>query len=248
MTCRQCGRDGPAEARLCSSCAVLAPLPPVLWQGGRRIALTAAGLVLVVALAGAAIVFAQAGRLRPAAAGDQAPPGSGPAPRASDLASGQLAGGSPAHQAAASPAAARPAAASPAASPAVAMASTAAAAPHAAAVDAFLTRYFSAINRHDYRAYLRLFDPQSRRALSAAGFRAGYGTTRDTQESLTGLTTRGPGQLAAAVTFTSRQDSGSSQEHAGCLHWSITMYLVRLGRRYVIGNPPDGYAATFRRC
>jgi hypothetical protein len=190
----------------------------------------------VAALAGGAIVFAQAGRPHPAASGDQAPQGGGPAPGASDLASGPLAGDSPAQPAAVSP------------GPAVAIASAAAAAPHAAAVGAFLTRYFSVINRHDYRAYLRLFGPQSRRALSAAGFRTGYATTRDTKESLTGLTTSGPGQLAAAVTFTSRQDPGSSQEHAGCLHWSITLYLVRLGRRYVIGNPPDVYAATFRRC
>ena len=118
----------------------------------------------------------------------------------------------------------------------------------AAAVTAFLTGYFAAINRHDYGGYLRLFGPGSRRSLSAAGFRAGYGTTRDSAETLTGITAAGRGAVAATVTFTSRQAPAASPAHAACVRWRITIYLARRAGRYVIENPPAGYAAADRAC
>jgi hypothetical protein len=105
-----------------------------------------------------------------------------------------------------------------------------------------------AINDHDYRAYLHLFSPESRGALSGAGFQAGYGTTRDSAERLTELAATTPGRLAATVTFTSHQSPASSPAHAGCLRWNITVYLVRRGGRYVIGNPPADYYAKDQPC
>jgi hypothetical protein len=117
-----------------------------------------------------------------------------------------------------------------------------------AAVAAFLTGYFAAINRHDYGGYLRLFGPGSRRSLSAAGFRAGYGTTRDSAETLTGVGAAGHGAVAATVTFTSRQAPAASPAHAACVRWRITIYLARRAGRYVIENPPAGYAAADRAC
>jgi hypothetical protein len=120
--------------------------------------------------------------------------------------------------------------------------------PRAAAVQAFLTGYFAVINRHDYSGYLRLFGPGSRRSLSAAGFRTGYGSTRDSSETLAGITAAGPGEVAATVTFTSRQAPAASAAHAACVRWRITIYLLRRDGRYVIGNPPAGYAAVDRAC
>jgi hypothetical protein len=120
--------------------------------------------------------------------------------------------------------------------------------PHAAVADAFLVGYFTAINHHDYQAYLHLFSQESRRGLSEGGFQDGYGTTRDSAERLQALTTAGPGRVAARVTFTSRQSPISSPEHASCLRWRITVYLVRRGGRYVIDNPPSGYYATHQAC
>jgi hypothetical protein len=153
-----------------------------------------------------------------------------------------------------------PGARSPARSPAGSMRRTAAGRPRvamsagvrgrpaAAAVAAFLTRYFGVVNRHDYRGYLRLFGPGSERSLSAAAFAAGYGTTRDSAETLRGITAAGRGEVAAAVTFTSRQAAAASPAHAACVRWRITIYLARRDGRYVIANPPAGYAAADRAC
>jgi hypothetical protein len=141
--------------------------------------------------------------------------------------------------------------ASPSASPRaplVAVAPAAAAGPHEVAVLTFLTRYFTAINHHRYRAYLRLYSRPSRGSLSAAQFEAGYATTRDIGPTLVSLDAPGRGQLAATVTFTSHQRADTSPQHAACVRWTITLYLIRDGRRYVMGDPPADYAASGRPC
>jgi len=123
--------------------------------------------------------------------------------------------------------------------------------PDAQPVSRFLSRYFRAINHHDYPAYLRLFSPASRAALSQSSFQAGYGSTRDSAPRLVALQAAGLRQLAATVTFTSRQDAAASPEHEGCLRWRITVYLIRHGgrhERYFIGNPPAGYTARDHAC
>ena len=89
-------------------------------------------------------------------------------------------------------------------------------------VSRFLSRYFRAINHHDYPAYLRLFSQASRPALSQSSFLAGYGSTRDSAPRLVALQAAGLRQLAATVTFTSRQDAAASPEHESCLRWRIT--------------------------
>jgi hypothetical protein len=234
MACTRCGREAPAGAKLCPACAPAVTLPPGR-PHGRRLVLTTAALVMAAGT-GAGLLLAQ-----PVA-------GHGPA-----------GAGRPSADAARLPAA--PGAAGPGGRPAGRMLRAAAGHPAAgvavtaggrgagtAAVAAFLTGYFAAINRHDYGGYLRLSGPGSRRSLSAAGFRAGYGTTRDSAETLTGITTAGRGGVAATVTFTSRQAPAASPAHAACVRWRITIYLARRDGRYVIENPPAGYAAADRAC
>jgi hypothetical protein len=136
--------------------------------------------------------------------------------------------------------------------PAVVMAPAVRDRPGARPASRFLARYFQAINHHDYQAYLRLFAPASRAALAQGGFLAGYGSTHDAAARLIRLTSAGPGQLAATVTFTSHQDASASPAHASCLRWRITVYLLRHGGtrpgRYFIGTPPAGYAAREHAC
>jgi hypothetical protein len=201
MACTRCGRRAPAGAQLCPACEL--PRRRAGRPHGRRLVLTTAALVLAAGT-GAGVLLAQpvaghgpagagrpsadAARLRAAAAG----PGRRPAARMLQATAGR---------------------------PAAGMAVTAGAGGRArtAAVAAFLTGYFAAINRHDYGGYLRLFGPGSRRSLSAAGFRAGYGTTRDSAETLTGVGAAGHGEVAATVTFTSRQALASSPARAACV-------------------------------
>ena len=200
---------------------------------GRRITLVSAAVVIAAAAAVVAVALAHGGRATPSA--EQSVPGPGrtasPAPRGAQLGPGGSV---------------RPA--SPARRPALVMTASAAAQPHAATVHAFLVRYFRAINDHDYPAYLRLFSRASRPGLSAAGFRSGFGTTRDSAATLRKLSAAGPGLVAATVTFASRQSPSSAPGHAACLHWRITVYLARTGHRFVVASPPDGYAAQHWSC
>jgi hypothetical protein len=117
-----------------------------------------------------------------------------------------------------------------------------------AGIAAFLSRYFSAINRHDYGAYEQLFSSAQRAGLSAAMFNAGYGTTRDSAERLHSIGVMGAGQIDALVTFTSHQLAADSPTNSRCTTWSIALYLVKQGHRYLLVAPPQGYQASYHRC
>jgi hypothetical protein len=113
---------------------------------------------------------------------------------------------------------------------------------------ALLRRYFSAINGRDYPAYAQLLDAQAVRVSPASAFYSGYGSTIDSDETLTGISATGSGGLAAAVTFTSHQQPADSPDRSACDNWSITLYLVPDGTGYLIGLPPSGYQATYTAC
>ncbi len=115
-------------------------------------------------------------------------------------------------------------------------------------VTALLRRYFSAINAHDYAAYAQLLDAQVLVRTPASAFDSGYGSTTDSGEMLTGVSPTDSGGLAAAVTFTSRQQPSDSPDHSACDNWSITLYLVPDGAGYLIGLPPAGYQASYTSC
>ncbi len=124
----------------------------------------------------------------------------------------------------------------------------AASAPHSTAVVAFLTRYFTAINDHDYAAYRRLFSPSLRGGLSPTAFASGYGSSKDSQATLHSISVPGAGQIVAAVTFTSHQQATASATNSSCTDWSISLYLIRQGHSYVIESPPAGYQSTSSPC
>jgi hypothetical protein len=115
-------------------------------------------------------------------------------------------------------------------------------------VIALLDRYFSAINQHDYAAYASLLDPQLLQRTSASAFYSGDGSTTDSGATLTGLSDTNAGGVAAAVTFTSRQQPADSPDHSACDDWSITLYLVPQGSGYLIGLPLAGYQASYTSC
>jgi hypothetical protein len=125
---------------------------------------------------------------------------------------------------------------------------SAASAPQEAAVVAVLNRYFSAINSHAYNAYEKLFSPAVRTGLSPATFMSGFGTTRDSAETLHSIGVIGAGQVEAVVTFTSHQQAAASPTRSSCTAWRISLYLIRQGRRYLLAAPPPGYQASFHSC
>ncbi len=120
--------------------------------------------------------------------------------------------------------------------------------PDSAAVQRFVTRYFRAINDHDYAAYRVLFRTSLRSGLSAAAFITGYGSSADSRAMLRSIGRRAHGELAAVVTFTSRQQPANSPTRSSCTAWTISLYLVRQGRAYVLVSPPTGYRAAYTDC
>jgi len=212
---------------------------PAPGTGGRRIMLISAALVLVLAAAGGVVALVTASGPGAAARGQLLTQPGGQ--------SGTAPGGGAAAGRGTAPAGRQ----GRTVRPAVILAPAVRSQPYARPAGRFLARYFRAINHHDYRAYLRLFAPASRAALSQSRFLAGYGTTHDVTPRLIRLTQAGLRQLAATVTFTSHQDATASPAHASCLHWRITVYLIRHGtrhERYFIGTPPAGYAAREHAC
>jgi hypothetical protein len=119
--------------------------------------------------------------------------------------------------------------------------------PAAARVRDFLSRYFTAINDHDYQAYAALLG-QGLAPSQKAAFTSGYGSTTDSGAVLAGLSDQAAGQLAASVTFTSHQQPANSPDGSSCDDWSITLYLVPHADSYVIGSPPSTYGATHHAC
>jgi hypothetical protein len=192
-------------------------------RGGRWISAAAAAGVVIIATA-AVVILLNHGRPAPSA-GRGSTPGSG----------------APGQQR-------QPTAAPKASSGPLTVTPAAAAGPDAKAVARLVTRYFRAINNHDFALYRTLFSASLRGGLSSAAFARGYGTSRDSLATLQGITRSGAGELNAAVSFTSHQQSADTPSHSACTTWRISLYLARQGHGYVIVSPPAGYKASFGTC
>ena len=147
------------------------------------------------------------------------------------------------------PTTAPPTSAPPSTSSGSTVAVSAAAAGNGAApqVTTFLNSYFTAINTHDYQAYDSLLDQQLQ-PYPQSSFDAGYGSTTDSDETLTGITDTGSGGEAASVTFTSHQQPAESPDNSSCDQWSITLFLVPNGNGYLEGAAPSTYHASYQAC
>jgi hypothetical protein len=115
-------------------------------------------------------------------------------------------------------------------------------------VEAFLNRYFSAINTRNYSAWNSLLDAQGQQNDSQSTFESGYATTKDSNEMLTGITDTGGGDVTASVSFTSRQSPADSIDHSACNDWQLSFFLEPQGGGYVATTPPSGYQAAYTDC
>jgi len=115
-------------------------------------------------------------------------------------------------------------------------------------VAAWLDRYFTAINRHDYQAYVSLLDSREAANESRSGFTSGYGTTTDSAATLTSISDLSGGGEAATVSFTSHQSPAQSVNDSSCDQWTITIYLEPGGSGYVLVPPPAGYHSSYGSC
>ncbi len=115
-------------------------------------------------------------------------------------------------------------------------------------VEAYLNRYFSAINSRNYGAYQSLLDAQQQQGNSRSKFDSGFATTKDSNEVLTGIQDTGGGTLTANVSFTSHQSPGDSVDGSACNNWQISLFLVPHGTSYVLTAAPAGYHAGYTDC
>jgi hypothetical protein len=120
--------------------------------------------------------------------------------------------------------------------------------PDASAVAAFLDRYFTAINSHDYQAYASLLSPPLQQDLTPASFNSGYRGTADSAETLVRISAAADGDTAAAVTFTSHQDPDVANREEACTSWRISLFLAQDGSGYLIDQAPQGYHAAPAPC
>jgi hypothetical protein len=246
--CTTCGRPRTGTGPFCAGCgagpippnpAASSPQPPAQRRGGAGL-LVALVIVLVLAVGGGAFALVSSLTARKNAgqpAGTAAAQPTSPSVSATPT--------SP------SSATATPSStASPAASAGftVAVAHAAAGDPAAPQVQVLLERYFTAINSRDYGTYSSLLDAQMRQLNPPGKFASGYATTRDSAETLTGITDTGSGGLAATVSFTSHQNPADSINNSSCTAWTITLYLRPQGSGYLIGAPPAGYQPAHQNC
>jgi hypothetical protein len=117
----------------------------------------------------------------------------------------------------------------------------------ASQVAAFLTRYFTAINRRDYRTYVSLFDSQGQPIPNSRQFHTDYRSTADSHAKLIDLSPITAG-WAATVTFISHQDPAASGTGSACTRWKVMRFLRTEGATYLIEPPPPGYRASRRPC
>ena len=78
-------------------------------------------------------------------------------------------------------------------SPRVSVAAGVAGNPAEPGIAAFLDRYFAAINSHDYAAFSGLLDSREQSVNTPSTFNAGYASTNDSAETLTGIAGTGGG-------------------------------------------------------
>jgi hypothetical protein len=131
----------------------------------------------------------------------------------------------------------------------VKVASSLAGNPQAPQIVALLDSYFAAINARNYQGYYALLNPQVQQQTSQSQFSKGFASTKDSRETLTGISAGPGGATVAAVTFTSHQSPANSVNgHESCTTWHISLYLQRSGNSYLIGKPPSSYRASYAAC
>lgn len=130
----------------------------------------------------------------------------------------------------------------------VTLSDTAALDPAAPAVLSLVSRYFQAINTHDYQSYRDIHTADSQTSLDPDTFRLGFESTEDSDAVVTTIGVQPDGQPTAEVTFTSHQNSVDGPNGDTCDQWNITLFLEPDGDGYLIGSAPSTYHASHQAC
>lgn len=117
----------------------------------------------------------------------------------------------------------------------VVLSPSAAVSPQARAVSSLLSRYFTAINRHDYDAWLTtVTTAQTHR--SRAAWTKSYSTTHDSEVYVSDIT---PGEpMTARIQFVSRQaiEFAPAEVSSTCVRWDVTYEILDEGVGLRVGG------------
>jgi hypothetical protein len=218
-------------------------------SGGRKAAFIVVVVLVMIAAGGGAYALVS----RSSKGSTTQPPASPTAasPAASTARSSASASTSPSASASATPSASASGSVSASASPTASLVAVdpgLASNPAEPAVETTLSHYFHGINTHDYAEYQSAHNAQTQASESQSAFNSGYGSTTDSDMTLTSLEAAANGDESATVTFTSRQAASASVDGSTCNDWKLTYYLVPAGTGYLIGPPPSGYQPAYTDC
>jgi hypothetical protein len=241
-------RVEPSATDLVPAAAFLPPSAPVAprrrFGGGTRMAFIIAGVLIVLAAGGGAYALVARSSGHATAQPPSHPSVTAGASTASPTAQATT---SPTASPTTSPSASATPSPSPTQTGTVRVVAAVASSPEEPQVDAYLNRYFSSINTHNYNEYNSLLDAQEQQADSQSSFNSGFATTKDSNEMLTGIQDTG-GNVTATVSFTSRQNTADSVDGSACNNWQISLILAPQGNSYVMTAAPAGYHAAYTDC
>lgn len=122
---------------------------------------------------------------------------------------------------------------------AVTLSASAEASPDAQPVEDLLTRYYTAINRHDYDAWLTTVST-SQAKRNRDDWTEGYSTTRDSDVYVSDIYTKGS-NLLVRIQFVSHQavQYAPTSLPVDCIRWDVTYLIVDEGTGLRVGNSAD---------
>lgn len=119
--------------------------------------------------------------------------------------------------------------------------------PHAAAVQNLLSRYFAAINAHDFSAWADTVTPAQSAAVDQQSWEQAYRTTVDSNVYVSDITDDAP--MSVRIQFVSKQDPelAPTSLPVGCINWDVIYSLSMVGDELRVGTSTrDPYLVACR--
>lgn len=117
------------------------------------------------------------------------------------------------------------------------------------AIQVTLSRYFDAVNNHDYDTAWRQFTPQEQARLgSEQQYIQGEATTHVSNTMLGGIVSQSPGVDSVTLSFTSTQSPANSPDGQPCDNWSLVYTVVLTGGTWLIDRAVGENGSGYRPC
>ena len=119
--------------------------------------------------------------------------------------------------------------------------------PHAAAVQNLLSRYFAAINSHDFAAWSQTVTPAQSAGVDQQSWEQAYRSTEDSDIYVSDITDEAP--MSVRIQFVSKQDPALAPTSlpVECINWDVIYSLTMVGDGLRVGTSTrDPYLVACR--